>query len=121
MKKTIIIIDLLNDLFDYRETMPYKLPKKIKFNNIEFEFKDMSYYSEDGNNIMSYIDHTLDLRVQVEILDEEEFEDIDLIKITYQDNHNQIEINEYLRHELNQLIKNQKKIIEKLNKNNNIQ
>lgn len=49
-----------------------------------------------------------------EILDEEEFEDIDLINLTYQDNHNQIEINEYLRTMLNQLIKNQKKIIEKI-------
>ena len=51
-----------------------------------------------------------------EILDEEEFEDIDLINLTYQDNHNQIEINEYLRTMLNQLIRNQKKIIERLNK-----
>ena len=49
-----------------------------------------------------------------EILDEEEFEDIDLINLTYQDNHNQIEINEYLRTMFNQLLKNQKKIIEML-------
>lgn len=49
-----------------------------------------------------------------EILDDEKFEDIDLINLTYQDNHNQIEINEYLRTMLNQLIKNQKKIIEKI-------
>lgn len=49
-----------------------------------------------------------------EILDDEKFEDIDLINLTYQDNHNQIEINEYLRTMLNQLIKNQKKIIERL-------
>lgn len=131
MNKTIKIIDLLNDLFDYRETMSYKLPKKIKFNNIEFEFKDMSYYSEDGNNIMSYIDHTLDLRVVAEILDEEEFENIeenndilrfDDLQCPY--GCNEEKFMKYIiiyQKKINQLIKNQKKIIEKLNKNNNTQ
>lgn len=128
MKKTIKIIDLLNDLFDYRETMPYKLPKKIKFNNIEFEFKDMSYYSKNGNNIMSYIDHTLDLRVQAEILDEEEFEDIkennDILRfddLQFPYGCNEEKFMKYIiiyQKQINQLIKNQKMLIEKLNKNN---
>lgn len=124
MKKTIKIIDLLNDLFDYRETMPYKLPKKIKFNNVEFEFKDMSYYSKEGNNIMSYIDHTLDLIVQAELLDEEEFEDIE--EITIRDKTIGFPNGEWTARnmdkafsiKINQLIKNQKKIIERINKEN---
>lgn len=122
MKKTIKIIDLLNDLFDYRETMPYKLPKKIKFNNVEFEFKDMSYYSKEGNNIMSYIDHTLDLIVQAELLDEEEFEDIEEFEEHKLINTRDIlelemfinKINADYNYKINQLIKNQKKIIERL-------
>ena len=72
------VIDLINDLFNYREFRPDKLPKKIRFNNEEFVFKDNSYYHENGINIMRYIDHTIDLRVKIEVLEEDkEIEDID--------------------------------------------
>ena len=64
------VIDLINDLFDYRGLQPDKLPKKIRFNNNEFVFKDNSYYHENGINIMRYVDHTVDLRVEVEIIEE---------------------------------------------------
>ena len=69
--KTIKIIDLLNDLFDYRELQPDKLPKKIRFNEEEFVFESNSYYNKNGINIMSYINHTLDLRVEAEIIEED--------------------------------------------------
>lgn len=65
------VIDLLNDLFDYRELQPDKLPKKIRFNNEEFIFKSNSYYNENDINIMAYVNHTLDLRVEVEIIEED--------------------------------------------------
>lgn len=65
------VIDLINDLFDYRGLQPDKLPKKIRFNNNEFVFKDSSYYHENGINIMRYVDHTVDLRVEVEVLEED--------------------------------------------------
>ena len=69
--KTIKIIDLINDLFDYRETQPNKLPKKIRFNGNEFNYKDKSYYDKNDFNFMRYINHTLDLRVEAEIIEEE--------------------------------------------------
>lgn len=64
------VIDLINDLFDYRGLQPDKLPKKIRFNNNEFVFKDNSYYHENSINIMRYVDHTVDLRVEVEIIED---------------------------------------------------
>lgn len=65
------LIDLINDLFDYREFQTDKLPKKIRFNNKEFVFVDNSYYNENGINIMAYVDNTLDLRVEIEIIEED--------------------------------------------------
>lgn len=126
--KTIKIIDLLTDLFCYRETNPEWLPKRVRFNGETFIFKDNVYCNEDnGENIMLYINHTLDLRVQAEILDEEdEFEDIE--EITENIFFDMVEKNDdgsvtvpYLTKvdtmivdKINQLIKNQKKIIERL-------
>lgn len=63
--------ELLDDLFDYRVATPEKLPKRIKYNSTEFCFKDNSYYSVVNDaNIMSFVDHTLDLRCQVEIIED---------------------------------------------------
>ena len=112
--KTIKIIDLLTDLFSYRETNHEWLPKRIRFNGETFIFKDNVYCNEDnGENIMLYVNHTLDLRVQAEILDEEdEFEDIELDTSYY---HDEPALIDDLAHTVSLLIKNQKKIIERLN------
>ena len=109
MEKKIKIIDLLTDLFGYRETNPEWLPKRIRFNGETFIFKDNVYCNEDnGDNIMLYVNHTLDLRVQAEILDEEdEFEDIEYYDL---DNF------KYIHRQMKTIIKNQKKIIERLKK-----
>lgn len=131
--KTIKIIDLLTDLFSYRETNPEWLPKRIRFNGETFIFKDNVYCNEDnGENIMLYVNHTLDLRVQAEILDEEvEFEYIEEITLEGQvigygilskwlgsrqtDKEKKLcSAIECLGTGLNVLIKNQKKIIERL-------
>ena len=112
------IIDLINDLFDYREFQPEKLPKKIKFNGNEFNYKDNSYYDKNDINIMSFIDHTLDLRVEIEIIEEvenKEYEDIKEIP--------QYEMADFLStgeqmlaSKINALIRNQKYILERLDK-----
>ena len=107
------VIDLINDLFDYREFQPDKLPKKVRFNNIEFIYKDRSYYTEKDENIMKYITHTLDLRVEVEII-EDEFIDIEEIGADETSNLDLAETFDFLEEKINQLIKNQKKIIERL-------
>lgn len=76
------VIDLINDLFDYREFQTDKLPKKIRFNNKEFVFVDNSYYNENGINIMAYVDNTLDLRVETEIIEEDkEIEELEVEKL----------------------------------------
>ena len=113
--KTIKIIDLLTDLFDYREFQSEKLPKRIRFNGNTFIFTDGSYYYANGDNIMQYINHTLDLRVQAEILDEEdEFEDIDIKEKTYFDGLTINDSFEYIYEFQLKLWNNQKKIIERL-------
>lgn len=107
------VIDLINDLLKYRDTQPEKLPKRINFNDMEFEFKDNSYYSGGiTTNIMNYIDHTFDLMVEVKIIDT--FEDIGEMNLdvdcTCEWNFGEC------YDTINQLIRNQKKIISKLDK-----
>lgn len=134
MKKTIRIIDLLNMISKGEE-----VPKKIRHFGEEFKLaKDNEYYSVYSSNpLISYFGEDYlraELNDEVEILDEEEFEDIEeekeieLYKI-YQDYlENNFTVNmaniisdiEAIFNEtndkINKLIKNQKKIIEKLNK-----
>ena len=131
MKKTIRVIDLLNKIANGEE-----VPKKFKYDNYVFIYdnKKKDYIYKYGN--VSYFDdyigdiyHMEDilefLSYEVEILDEEEFETIEELLIEYDDG--DIGINkkyissqqsEIFAKSINQLIKNQKKIIQKLNKEN---
>lgn len=92
--------ELLDGLFDYRISAPEKLPKRIIYNNIEFIFKDNSYYSVvNDTNIMSFVDHTLDLRCQIEIIEE----DKNIEKINYT-KHVGIDLSETVCDKINELI-----------------
>ncbi len=111
------VIDLLNDLFDYREFQPDKLPKKIKFNNREFEFMQNSYYDKDGKNIMEYIYHTLDLRVEIEIIEEDkEIEHIYYVNLHTQDIHS---LNDWVNEHFNEVYNKIYELIDEVNKRNN--
>lgn len=135
MKKTITIYELLGLIKDS------KAPKKIIYDGYTYEFlqngcvlDDFNYFSIINGFLYNTIDFENHLNDEVEIIDEEEFEDIynfcwnenylfsnrqtgmtkedrRLLDSNFKDIHDTI----------NQLIKNQKKIIEKLNKSNNIQ
>lgn len=120
MKKTITIYELLGLIKDG------KAPKKIKYlgNIYEYNKKDKRYYnvvlkrldlsSKFGDFNFNYLDD------EVEILDEEEFEDIE--EITIRDKTIGFPNGEWTARnmdkafsiKINQLIKNQKKIIERL-------
>lgn len=145
MEKKIKIIDILCCISTGDYDM---LPKKIKYEEIEWNLDTNNYCKADytdGNQYMiaDYIDkHFIIQEIlndEVEILDEEdEFEDIEWLdvallgqcdnwlrcptnEVTKQD----IELNPYIinnirentlefQHKINELIKNQKKIIERL-------
>ena len=112
-----------------------KAPKKIKYENREYYLYDnKSYISTDKTRFFDKI-YFSDLNIEVEILDEEEFIDIEEItlngeKIGYgvlsewlgsKQTDNEVKLCssiECLGITLNLLIKNQKKIIQKLNKDN---
>ena len=112
-----------------------KAPKKIKYENREYYLYDnKSYLSTDKTRFFDRI-YFGDLNIEVEILDEEEFEDIEEItlngeKLGYgvlsewlgsKQTDNEVKLCssiECLGITLNLLIKNQKKIIQKLNKDN---
>lgn len=123
MKKTIRVIDLLNKIANGEE-----VPKKIKYNDDEYiHIGNYCYFCEETNEILSQNTYAEFSRLndEVEILDEEEFETIDELLIEYDDG--DIGINkkyissqqsEIFAKSINQLIKNQKKIIQKLNKEN---
>ena len=114
------IIDLLNKWANGE-----KIPTKICYEGETYFLINNGSYDWYGNDrdgdTSSFLDNIFRVNAflndEVEIIEEEEFEDIDLINVTYQDNHNQIEINEYLRTTLTPIIKNPKILIEKLNKN----
>ena len=118
-----------------------KAPKKIKYENREYYLYDnKSYLSTDKTRFFDRIYFGEDylraeLNNEVEILDEEEFEDIEEItlngeKLGYgvlsewlgsKQTDNEVKLCssiECLGITLNLLIKNQKKIIQKLNKDN---
>ena len=97
-----------------------KAPKKIKYENREYYLYDnKSYLSTDKTSFFDRIYFGEDylraeLNDEIEILDEEEFEDIndefesgDTAQVVMQ-----------LLNKIRPLIKNQKKIIERLNKEN---
>lgn len=114
MKKAIRIIDLLNMISKGEEA-----PKKIRYFGEEFKLaKGNEYYSVYSSKpLISYFGEDYlraELNDEVEILDEEEFEDIndefesgDTAQVVMQ-----------LLNKIRPLIKNQKKIIERINKEN---
>ena len=123
MKKTIRVIDLLNKIANGEEVQ-----KKIKYNDDEYiHIDNYCYFCEETNETLSQNTYAEFSRLndEVEILDEEEFETIEELLIEYDDG--DIGINkkyissqqsEIFAKSINQLIKNQKKIIQKLNKEN---
>ena len=124
MEKTIKIIDLLNKIANGEE-----VPKKIKYNDDEYiHIGNYCYFCEETNEILSQNTYAEFSRLndEVEILDEEEFEDIEEFEEHKLINTRDIlelemfinKINADYNYKINQLIKNQKKIIQKLNKEN---
>lgn len=132
MKKTITIYELLGLIKDG------KAPNKIRWRNETYYFRySTNYQNYDYTNDKDYlfsegiINNTM-LNDEAEILDEEEFEDIE--ELILKDGKvigNWENGSEYcytlsapqtvIIKKINKVIKNQKKIIEKLNKNNNTQ
>lgn len=113
MKKTIKVIELFDRMANGEE-----VPKRIRLFGDEFKKEDNGYYSVSTSNpLISYFGEDYlraELNDEVEILDEEEFEDIndefesgDTAQVVMQ-----------LLNKIRPLIKNQKKIIERLNKEN---
>lgn len=125
MEKTIKIIDLLVKIANAEE-----VPKKIKFRNALWiyseENQDYLEYNKDDSDLFGYAFcnlKTLDfINDEVEIIDEEEFEDIEEFEEHKLINTRDIlelemfinKINADYNYKINQLIKNQKKIIERL-------
>lgn len=127
MKKTITIYELLGLIKDG------KAPKKIKYRGFIYEFKNIQegvgyvYQEESHNDWLANkidIDDQIALNENIEILDnKEEFEDIEEINYrTYYESCSDREIIKIhsqemvkIKDKINQLIKNQKKIIERLN------
>ena len=123
--KTIKIIDLLNKIANGEEA-----PEKFRYVEKTYERIDddaiMCYIcTTTGKLLLDVLVDTHDLRDNIEILDEEdEFEDIE--KIDYKifksniSNRKIIDIHSQelakIKGKINQLIKNQKKIISQLNK-----
>lgn len=134
--KTIKIIDLLNKIANGEE-----VPKLIKFKEQSLEYDEECFdYCSDDKFIFAdtyylfkavFKDGKNHLNDEVEILDEEdEFEDIESFGVHYSwdyiDYKNIEELKKYVNKDfqnifdtLDKLIKNQKKIIEKLKKQDN--
>lgn len=107
------IIDLLNKIANGEE-----VPKRIKYENDTYiHIDNYCYYCDKTNLILSdriFTEYSK-LNDEVEILDEE-FEDIEEIENIYAVDHKwQQENNKIFKDKINELIKNQKKIIEQLN------
>ena len=114
MEKKIKIIDLLNKIANGEE-----VPKKIKWDNDEWEYGVSKNYYSDYEDLFTAIDGS-NLTDEVEILDEEdEFEDIEefqsfITNVGRVDNTNiELYIHTLFKQQT-QLINNQKKIIERL-------
>lgn len=118
MKKTIKIIDLYNIIADGQ------IPKKIKYNTRIYEYD--AEQDDYSTFVISHYEYLLDdinvtsqLNDEVEILDEDEFIDIEELDVECDDCGRidgiymaRPEVEE--RKIINDLIKNQKKIIERL-------
>lgn len=111
MKKTIKIIDLYNIIADGQ------IPKKIKYNTriYEYDAEQDDYSTLHYEYLLDDINVISQLNDEVEILDEKEFEDVEEIDIADRIK----DINCYpltveIMDIINLLIKNQKKIIERL-------
>ena len=127
MKKTIKIIDLLNKIANGEE-----VPKKIKYNDDEYiHIDNYCYFCEETNEILSQNTYAEFSRLndEVEILDEEEFEDIKpLVLRTFERTGQAITTDrledycdynfEMIENTIAKIVLNQKKIIQKLNKDN---
>ena len=118
MKKTIKIIDLYNIIADGQ------IPKKIKYNTRIYEYD--AEQDDYSTFVISHYEYLLDdinvtsqLNDEVEILDEDEFIDIEELDVEC-DGDGRIDGIYMARQEveerkiINDLIKNQKKIIKKL-------
>ena len=119
MKKKIKIIDLLNKIANGEE-----VPEQIKYDDFYWNWcgscKIYETRDEENNEINLYrgLVYEGDLNDEVEILDEEEeFEDIEEVDLGILND--QSSKNREFKIRINQLIKNQKKIIEWLKKQDN--
>ena len=112
MKKTIKIIDLLKNYADGKE-----MPRLIRYKGDKYTFNSSvtfphSYIGEDNE---LFTRGQIYLNDEVEILDEEdEFEDIEELD-GKEEYYSWSFATTCLTYKINQLIKNQKKIIERLN------
>lgn len=117
MKKTITIYELLGKVKDNKDSDIY-----VKYMNRMTEKEDTMWACIE--NIIYKLDNkVIYLNDEVEILDEEEFEDIEEIETSYggdckhrifESNGVSYEVSPTMKNKINQLIKNQKKIIERL-------
>ena len=123
MKKTIKIIDLLNKIANGEE-----VPKKIKLDSYEFQYNKtyQQYHNKYETNLLEHISeyNYSGLNDEVEILyEEDEFEDIEELNkaFTLEDVTDELTTSSWeksiMSKKINQLIKNQKKIIERLKNN----
>ena len=117
MKNTIKIIDLLVKVANGEE-----VPENIEYDNKVMKYdhnkQDYKGYYSNGNGtwLFQYLfdkcrNTSHFINDYVEILDEEEFEDIEEIEIKEIEESSHLEF----KKRINSLIKNQKKIIERLN------
>ena len=119
MKKKIKIMDILC-MINCRQEVPYK----IKYNNDEYtyDYEIQDYYDKNYNYLFEELfvgyDTSRVLETEVEILDEEdEFKNIEELNLEQDElvNNKDIRPIDYLLEgKINQLIKNQKKIISRL-------
>ena len=109
------VIDLLNKIAKGEE-----VPKEVKYKTHYWKYNEArnDYVDGDEDNVFSCsnydIVNMLDKEVQViEEVEEDEFEDIEEINNAYY-HESQDKINQMFKLTINDLIKNQKKIIEQL-------
>ena len=119
MKKTITVIELFDRMANGEE-----VPKRIRLFGVEFKKEDNGYYSVcTSNPLISYFGEDYlraELNDEIEILDEEEFIDINgyISGVGTVDEANIEEYIHILFEQQAKLIQNQKKIIERINKEN---
>ena len=116
MEKKIKIIDILCKI-NCNEEVPYKIKYVIDEYTYDYEIQD--YYDKNYNYLFEELfvgyDTSRVLETEVEILEsEDEFEDIEEIGVDETSNLDIAESFDFIEEKLNQLIKNQKKIIERL-------